>query len=502
MRWLTQRAPTIDGDRLYAVSLLGEVVCLRTKDGVELWRRRYLDELAGQQPIFGYGDCPLVDGERVICTPGGEDNTVVALDRETGSTVWNCAVAGCGRASHSSGVVADIAGQRQVVTFLGESLVGVATDDGTLLWRDDSAVDRVFHPNPPLVLGNELVLVNGSGPGIRRVEIINGDGGYTTREIFAFESNHFDRFHDAAFLIDGYLYEITRIDTCFDCTSGEVVWRQRRHSRPASGTWADGRFYIHSADGLMKLYEATPEGCEEKGSLVLADHQRMSGATAPVVAGGRLYVREDTRLFCYDVRQQSIGTTSSPQRVAIAKLATVVIQNESTGRGNDPRRIVNSVFTPTPQDVVARMLELAAVKTDDVVFDLGSGDGRIVITAARTYGCRAVGYEIDGQLVTDSRAAATKAEVDKLVTFYRADLFTADLKEADVVTLFLLPIQNKRLIPMLQNLDAGTRIVTHQFEIPGIVADKVIHVESDDSGERHKLSLYTVPLSEADVEER
>lgn len=495
MQWLTQRAPTIDEDRVYAVSQLGELACLRLKDGVELWRRDYAAEFGGEQPLFGYADCPVVDGNRVICTPSGADNTVVALNRDSGKVLWKCSVPDSGRASHSSGVIAEIAGKRQVVTFLGKALVGIGVDDGTLLWRDNSAIDTYTHPNPPIVRGDNLVLINGSGPGMRLVRISRSDGEYHAEEIHAVRWGHFDRFHDSAFFIDNHVYEITRVATCIDCAKGEIVWKERVAGRPASATWADGRFYIQASDGVMKLFEANPEGYYQKGSFALADHQRMSGATAPVVAGGRLFVREDTRLFCYDVRQQSDRQAAEPRRIELPQLARSAAGiSATTDPADDSRRIVNSVYSPTPHDVVAKMLALGGVKEDDIVFDLGSGDGRILIAAAKEYQCKPIGYEADPDLVQLSRRKARESGVADRVTIHEADLFTADLSQADVVALYLLPVQNKRLIPQLNRLRAGSRVVSHHFEIPGAVPDKVIEVESEDSGERHRLYLFTTPL--------
>jgi precorrin-6B methylase 2 len=210
---------------------------------------------------------------------------------------------------------------------------------------------------------------------------------------------------------------------------------------------------------------------------------------------GRLYVREDSRLFCYDVRLKSDRQSAEPRRIELPLLASSAAGLSATkDSANDPRRIVNSAYSPTPHDVVAKMLALAGVKKDDVVFDLGSGDGRILIAAARDHKCKAIGYEADPNLVELSRRKAQESGVADRVTIHKADLFTADLSQADVVALYLLPVQNKRLIPQLKRLRAGSRIVSHHFEIPGAEPDKVIEVESEESGESHRLYLFTSPL--------
>jgi len=156
--------------------------------------------------------------------------------------------------------------------------------------------------------------------------------------------------------------------------------------------------------------------------------------------------------------------------------------------GQPPR----GVFVPTPHDVVKQMLDLAGVKKTDVVYDLGSGDGRIVIAAAKNFGCKAVGYEIDAELVALSRGQAKADEVDTLVTIERADVMTIDVAPADVVTLYLLPQQNEKLVPQLQKLKPGSRVVSHQFGIPFMKPKKSVTVESKESGEKHMLFLYLI----------
>jgi SAM-dependent methyltransferase len=184
-----------------------------------------------------------------------------------------------------------------------------------------------------------------------------------------------------------------------------------------------------------------------------------------VVANGHLFIRDFDTLLCYDVRD--------------------------TG---PPKKDSDAVFVPTPMDVVTKMLEVGAVKNSDVVYDLGSGDGRIVIAAAKTFGCRAVGVELDEDLVKASRAQAKEAGIEKQVLFQHADLFEADFGDADVVTLYLLPAMNKRLIPKLNRLRPGARVVAHYFPIPGVTPAKVVKMTSQEDDIERSLYLYTIPL--------
>ena len=152
------------------------------------------------------------------------------------------------------------------------------------------------------------------------------------------------------------------------------------------------------------------------------------------------------------------------------------------------------VFIPTPQDVVDKMLELAKVKKDDLVYDLGCGDGRIVVTAAKRYGCKAVGYDIDPQRVEESLENVEKNNVGHLVRIEQKDIFTLDLSEADVITLYLLPELNVELIPQLEKLKPGSRIVSHDFGMEGVQPDKVITVNSNEDEDEHEIYLWISPL--------
>jgi ribosomal protein L11 methylase PrmA len=159
-----------------------------------------------------------------------------------------------------------------------------------------------------------------------------------------------------------------------------------------------------------------------------------------------------------------------------------------------PLRGPDVVYVGTAYDLVSKMLEMAKVKKDDLVYDLGCGDGRMLVLAAQKYGCRAIGYDIDPVRVEESVANAARHHVEKLVKIIQADIFTVDIKDADVIPMYLLPEMNRKLLPQLDTLKKGARIVTHNYDLDGIVADKVITVISNEDNASHTLSLYTTPL--------
>ena len=159
-------------------------------------------------------------------------------------------------------------------------------------------------------------------------------------------------------------------------------------------------------------------------------------------------------------------------------------------------RVPDVIFVPTPNDVVEKMLELADVKKGDVLYDLGCGDGRIVVAAAKQFGCRAVGYDIDPQRVKESLENVKKSQMEKLVKIQQRDIFTLDLSPANVVTLYLLPELNVKLIPQLKKLKPGSRIVSHDFRMKGIRPDTVVRFKSEEDDEDHTVFLWTIPLKE------
>lgn len=166
---------------------------------------------------------------------------------------------------------------------------------------------------------------------------------------------------------------------------------------------------------------------------------------------------------------------------------------------DDEKTEPDVIFVPTPQAVVEKMLELAKVTKKDVVYDLGCGDGRIVLTAARKYGCKARGFDIDPERIKDCMAnfKKEKKDVQDLVKFERKDIFKQDLSEASVVTLYLLPDLNVKLVPQLKKLKAGSRIVSHAFDMRGYKPDKRETVKvKDDRGEEREFDIYlwTIPL--------
>jgi hypothetical protein len=153
------------------------------------------------------------------------------------------------------------------------------------------------------------------------------------------------------------------------------------------------------------------------------------------------------------------------------------------------------VFVPTPHDVVAKMLEVAKVKKGDVVFDLGCGDGRIVATASKKFGCKGTGFDINPVRIKESLGTVDKFNVNHLVSIEKKNIFSVDLSEASVITLYLLPELNARLIPQLEKMKPGSRIVSHEYAMQDKAKpDETIRMTSREDNTEHVIYLWTIPL--------
>jgi hypothetical protein len=229
---------------------------------------------------------------------------------------------------------------------------------------------------------------------------------------------------------------------------------------------ADPYLFYRYPDNRIVMAEATPEGFRVRAEFIAPHPFNDPAWIFPVITGGKLYLRDRDVLLCYDVRQRPEKQFREP----------------------------DAIFVPTPQDVVEKMLELARVQKDDVVYDLGCGDGRIVVTAAKRYGCKSVGYDLDAECVKLARESVARECLGGLVAIERQDLFTTDLQPASVITLYLSRELNEKLIPRLEKLKPGTRIVSHVFDMPGVRPERVVRVLSMEDGVEHALYLWSVPL--------
>lgn len=289
--------PTVDNGRVYAISGNGNLICAEAASGKIAWQLDLLGEFGARNISWGISESPLIDGNRLIATPGGRDAGVVALNKSDGKVIWKSAG---DRAGYSSAVSATLAGVPQYVLLTGSAGIGVRASDGKLLWRYTQVSNGTANTATPIVSGNRVFLSSDYGTGCALLDISSdGAGGSKASEVYF---NREMRNHYAtSVLIDGKLFGYSgRILTCMDFATGAVLWRDRSVGKGQVIT-AEGLLYLQSEDGVAGLAKATPQGYREisRFTFGMADYPTW---TLPVIADGRFYIRDQDRLNCYDVR--------------------------------------------------------------------------------------------------------------------------------------------------------------------------------------------------------
>ncbi len=316
MRWLSQRAPSVDGSRLYLVTAGGELVCLTTTSGREQWRKNYTTDFRAKRPLFGFCDFPLVDGDRLICSPGGLEAKIVALDKQTGEVIWKTVVPEAEQegAGYSALVVVEAGGLRQYVTSLARGLIGVAADDGRFLWRYDGLSEPIISSRSTLVRGDQIFYSNGRLGRLALLKVDRDGDNAAVHEIYK-QNLRLDPFQDCTTLVGEHLYAGTHqgFPVCLNWKTGENTWKPQRIAMgKLSLVAADGCLYFRHSDGRMTLAEASPEQFVPRGTFVIPDPKPSIGATSPVIAGKRLYLRDNNRLLCYDIRADAPERPATP----------------------------------------------------------------------------------------------------------------------------------------------------------------------------------------------
>ncbi len=302
--------PTIDSERLYVIGLGGDVSCLQVQDGKLVWQRSFQKDFGGEVPTWSFRESPLVDGDKVICTPGGEDATIVALDKLTGKTIWKSQVPGSPAAAYSSAIAIDFEGQRQYVQFTAKAVVGIAASDGKFLWQYERASNGYgINCSTPLHHNGLVFAASAYDNGGGLVKLSKAANGAIKAEEVYF-SNRMQNHHGGMILFEGNLYGANGGNSggylaCLDFQTGNVLWDERRgEKRAAKGSvaFADGRLYYRLEDGTMLLIEPSPKQYIERGRFAQPDRSKQPAWAHPVIANGKLYLRDQDLLLCYDVK--------------------------------------------------------------------------------------------------------------------------------------------------------------------------------------------------------
>jgi outer membrane protein assembly factor BamB len=301
----TRCTPTVDGDLVYGVSGVGDLLCVQAKDGKVVWQKNYRKDFGGSSGIWDFSESPLIDGDALICTPGGAKATMVALDKKTGKELWRCAANSA--AGYSSIVIWEAGNIKQYVTLTANGPIGVSAKDGKLLWKSDRWRGNTANIPTPIVLEKRLFLCAGYGGGGGMLVEVTGTGEEVTLKEIYYQDKLKNK--HGGFLAIGDLLFGDRDDSgnpqCADLATGEVKWERKRGRSKGAGsvsmTYADSHLYLRYSDGWMALVPATGDEYKEKGSFKIPGSNSNSWAH-PVVIGGRMYLREKETILCYDVR--------------------------------------------------------------------------------------------------------------------------------------------------------------------------------------------------------
>lgn len=289
--------PSIDANRLYALNQHGEVVCLDTADGKEIWRKSLSKDFSGRTPGWGYTQGPLIDGDKLLLTPGGKTGTVVALDKLTGDRLWQTAEF-TDSAHYAPLIKATIGETSQYIQLTDRSLAGISMD-GKLLWRADRRGKTAVVPTP-VVKDNIVFVTSGYGVGCNAFKITGAGGDFSAEQIYA--NDQFQVHHGGVVLVGDHIYAATDNAglTCMELASGEVAWNEKA---PGKGSimYADGQLYVRNEGGALYLAGATPKGYEEKGNFKQPDRSKQRAWPHPVIANKKLYIRDQDILLCYDI---------------------------------------------------------------------------------------------------------------------------------------------------------------------------------------------------------
>ncbi len=306
--------PTIDGKNLYAIGPHGDLLCLDAKSGTPRWQKNFKADFDGQMMShWGFSESPLVDGNRLICTPGGKDTAIVALDKHSGNEIWRShlpALGGNGKdgAAYSSIVISEGAGLRQYVQLMGRGLVGVRAADGAFLWSYIRVANKTANIPTPIVKGDYVFASTGYQTGSVLLKLKRTAQGVDAEEVYFLDSKTLQNHHGGLVLVGDYLYgghgHKAGFPVCVDFLTGKVAWNGGRG--PGSGSaavvYADGELYFRYENGTMALIDATPEEYRLRGTFQIPDVEKPSWPH-PVVVDGRMYLREQDTLLAYDVRK-------------------------------------------------------------------------------------------------------------------------------------------------------------------------------------------------------
>lgn len=306
-------SPSVEGEFAWFLFAGGDLACLKTDSGDLVWKRS-MQEFGGRIPDWGYSESPLIDGDQLVCTPGGKEGAVLAVHKKTGEPIWQSTEL-TQRAHYSSVIVVQVDGQKQYVQLLLNDLVGLDPASGKVIWKSKWLGKTAVIPTPVDVQGN-VYITSGYGAGSSLVDAVStGEAKVLWKEEKVV--NH----HGGIIFVDGWLYGHSDAAgfVCQSIEDGSLKWNNRKIGKGCV-TWADGRFYhVEEDSGNVLLIEANPTELKLHGKFTMdpqTTRRSRSGKiwVHPVIAGGRLFVRDQEYIHCYDLRDVPAPVSGDPAK--------------------------------------------------------------------------------------------------------------------------------------------------------------------------------------------
>lgn len=301
--------PTVDGDRVYTIGQEGDLACVDTKARKVAWKKHLIRDFDGACGGWRYCESPLVDGDKLVCTPGANKAIMVALDKKTGKVLWRATSPfGDATAGYSSIVVSEVGKVRHYVQLSNGGVFGVRASDGKVMWKYEKLGPNTANIPTPIVLKDQVLSVAGYGKGGALLKLSAAGSEISVKEVYF--KRELTNKHGGVLVVDGYIYgdfDDKGTPYCADVKTGKVMWKRKHDEGDGSGsaavTYADGHLYFLYEDGTMALVKASPGGFEQVSFFKVPGISHPAWAH-PVVVGGKLYLRGNDALYCYDVKAE------------------------------------------------------------------------------------------------------------------------------------------------------------------------------------------------------
>ena len=295
----TRSTPTVAGDLLYALGQFGDLVCLKTATGAEVWRTSLKTNYGGRPGGWNYTESPLVDGDKIIVTPGGKKGAVIALNRMTGKLIWKSADFTDG-AQYSSLIISEFGGERQYIQLTGQNVVGLAAGTGKVLWQA-ARKGRTATVSTPIFHDGSLFVTSSYGVGCNGFKISYDGTRFSAKQTYANKTiaNH----HGGCILVGNYIYGSSGSTlACIDLKTGEEMWRERSAGKGAIVV-ADSKIILRAEKGTVALVALSPKEYKEISNFNQPDRTRARAWSHPVVSDGVLYLKDQGLLLAYDLNK-------------------------------------------------------------------------------------------------------------------------------------------------------------------------------------------------------